>query len=121
MNIISGFRGLTPEGGANHKGKTGSRKAKGQTVVLVAFSMVALIAFVGLAVDGGATCTPNAATPRTLRTQPPWPPHGICSTIFMANNGGDGTAADEQTISSTLSLVWRPHTGFLAAIFMPIT
>src|SRR5436305_1020124 len=109
MNIISGFRGPSPEGGADHnEGKTRPRRVRGQTVILVALSMVALLAIVGLAVDGGAMYaqrrnaqnSSDAAAIAATRNM---------LTIYMTNNGGGGTAADEQTISNTLASLAAAH------------
>lgn len=96
-------RGDTPPAGRGLP-----QKIKGQTTVLIAFSIVVLIAVVGLAVDGGSMYAQrrnaqNAADSIALGAT------SDMMTVYNANNGDDGTPGQEQTISNTLTTLASAH------------
>ncbi len=82
--------------------------AKGQTMVLVALCMVVLIGFVGLAVDGGSMFAQRRNAQNAADAMAMGAARDML-TIFNANNGSDGSVADEQTISSTLATLASAH------------
>src|SRR5947209_1065616 len=89
-------------------------KKRGQTTVLIAFAMVALVALVGLAVDGGSTYAQrrnaqNSADAVAIAAGRQMLTSYEAMLLDHPNGDVNGSVADEQTMSSTITTLALAH------------